>query len=197
MRRSGRWRSMMFLVLFGLAIGGGEAEGRVYMTQKQALATAFPSPQEVRRETLYLTAEQAKRVSVEAGVPMKRNIVPYYIGLLDGRPTGYAYFDTHLVRTLPETIMVHLAADARIVSIDILSFDEPEDYLPGGRWLRQFNGRRLNDELSLKRGIRGLTGATLSSRAITQAARRVLTLHRLFVAGAPKESPAVEGKSGS
>jgi hypothetical protein len=124
-------------------------------------------------------------VAALAGRPLERSVVPYYVGMLEGRITGYAYFDTHLVRTLPETIMIRLTPDGRIAAIEVLSFEEPEDYLPGERWLRQFDGRPLDDDLSLKGAIRGLTGATLSSRAVTAAARRVLAVHRLFVAGPP------------
>ena len=98
---------------------------------------------------------------------------------------GYAYFDTHLVRTLAETILVLLSPEGRIVRIDILSFEEPEDYLPPKRWLQQFPGRSDPDTLAAGGRIRSLTGATLSARAVTQAVRRVLALHRLFVAAAP------------
>ena len=171
------------------------ATGRVYMTREQALELAFAQPHEIERRTLYLSAEQAERAAVEAGSPLERRVVPYYVGRLEGRVTGYAYFDTHLVRTLPETILIRVAPDERIVAIDIVSFDEPEDYLPNSRWLKQFVDQRLVDDLSLKGKIRGLTGATLSSRSITQAARRVLALHRLFVA--PREKPEPVGETGA
>jgi len=167
---------------------------RVYLTQEQALALAFPAAAKVERRTLYLDADQAARAAREAGGPVETRVVPYYVGTVEGRPAGYAYFDTHLVRTLPETILVLLAADGRIRRIDILSFEEPEDYMPTERWLQQFPGRGPGDELSLKGGIHGLTGATLSARAITQAARRVTTLHRLFVAPPPPPSDAAPGR---
>ena len=169
-----------------LALAAGSAEARVYLTVPQALDAAFPPPTKVERRTLYLDEAQAGRAAEAAGVPVETRVVPYYVGSRDGRVSGHAYFDTHLVRTLPETILVLVAPDGRLSRIDIVSFDEPEDYLPSGRWLQQFPGRRL-DDLGARQGLRALTGATLSSRAVTQAARRVLALHRLFVA-APRES---------
>jgi hypothetical protein len=178
MTRAGR----VALPLALLALFTGRAEGRVFMTQQQAIALAFPPPQAVERRTLYLSAEQTRRAADVAGVPVESRVVVYYTGARDGRPTGYAYFDTHLVRTLPETVMILLAPDGRIARIDILSFEEPQDYLPPDRWLQQFPGRALDDELALQRGIRSITGASLSARAVTRAARRVLALHRLFVA---------------
>lgn len=183
MRGMGRW-GIGILVAVGLGGGAGQVAARVFITQEQALSRAFPAPQAAERRTLFLDARQAEQVEALAGSPLGRSVVPYYVGLLEGRVTGYAYFDTHLVRTLPETIVVSLSADGRITAIEILSFDEPEDYLPRQRWLRQFDGHRLDDDLSLKGAIRGLTGATLSSRSVTAATRRILAIHQLFVAGA-------------
>jgi hypothetical protein len=170
------------LLAAALAAATGAVSARVYLTQQQAIDLAFPPPHAVERRTLYLSDEQAKRAAERAGVPVESRVVPYYVGTLGGKVDGYAYFDTHLVRTLPETILILLAADARIRRIDIVSFDEPEDYRPSDRWLGQFPGRSFGDELDLQRGIRSLTGATLSARAVTEAARRVLALHLLYVA---------------
>jgi hypothetical protein len=179
-----------------LLLAAGSTEARVYMTQRQAIDRAFPPPHTVERRTLYLSEAQARRAATTAGVPVEVRVVPYYVGLLSGRPAGYAYFDTHLVRTLSETILILLSAEGRIIRIDILSFDEPEDYLPTPRWMEQFPGRSLDDDLSLNRGIRSLSGATLSARAITGAARRVLALHRLFVDPQSGSETAPRGNPG-
>jgi FMN-binding domain len=171
----------------------GVVQGRVFMTQEQALAAAFPPPAAVERRTLYLTETQAAQAARRAGVPVEVRVVPYYVGHRDQRIVGYAYFDTHLVRTLPETILVLVSPAGRIVRIDILSFDEPEDYMLSERWLQQFPEKHLDDDLSLQRGIRAMSGATLSARAVTAAARRVLALHDLFVAPAPAPHAAPSG----
>ena len=60
------------------------------------------------------------------------------------------------------------------------SFFEPQDYLPSRRWFGQFEGRDLDEGLRLKREIRTLSGATLSSRSATDAVRRALALHRVL-----------------
>lgn len=185
----------MFLIVPPvLLLATAQVSARVYMTVQQALDAAFPSPAKVERKILYLDDEQARRAAAQAGVPVEARVVPYYVGTSAGRVTGFAYFDTHLVRTLPETVLVLIGPDGALQRIDILSFDEPEDYLPGRRWLDQFPGREPED-LGTSRGIRALTGATLSARAITQAAKRVLVLHRLFVAPPSAKAPAPQTES--
>jgi FMN-binding domain len=177
-------RRLVRVLLLALLLPAGGASARVYMTVQQALDAAFPPPAKVERKTLYLDEEQVRRAGEAAGVPVETRVVPYTVGTSDGRVLGYAYFDTHMVRTLPETVLILVGPDSTIKRIDILSFDEPEDYLPPRRWLDQFPGRGTAD-LGQRQGIRALTGATLSSRAVTQAARRILALHRLFVAPPP------------
>ena len=171
----------MALGLFAAAVAVAPARARVEMTQDQALRLAFPPPIAIERRTLYLDDAQAKQAGDAAGVPIEARVVPYYVGRSDGVITGYAYFDTHLVRTLPEIIMIRVAPAGAIVAIDIVAFDEPQDYRVTTRWLDQFRGRNAAEAPRLPGAIRSLSGATLSARAVTDAARRVLALHRLFV----------------
>lgn len=178
------------LLVLALAGACGPAAARVYVTQEEALRLAFPEPQTRERHTLYLDDAQARKAAAEAGAPVEARVVPYYVGRSGGAVTGYAFFDTHLVRTLPETVMIRLTPAGAIAAIDILSFDEPEDYKVNPRWLEQFKGRRADETARLPSGIRAMTGATLSARAITDAARRVLALYHLFVEPPPASGPA-------
>ena len=159
------------------------AQARVYLSQEEALKVAFPSPARVERKTLFLDEKEAAAIEKEAGSKLPGRVFPYYVGRVEGKVTGYAYFDTHLVRTLPETLMVLLSPDGKIRRVEPLSFSEPEDYLPPEAWLGQFQGKGLDGELRVRRGIRNLTGASLTAGAITAACRRVLALHHQAVRG--------------
>jgi hypothetical protein len=152
-------------------------EAKVFLSQAEALALAFGDAARAERRTAYLTDGQVERIRDSAGSEPTSRVVVYYVGGGDPERPVTAFFDTHLVRTLPETVMIVVDAGGEVRRVDILSFDEPEDYLPGRRWLDQFDGRVLDDELSTRRGIRAVTGATLSSRAITGTVRRALALH--------------------
>jgi hypothetical protein len=154
------------------------AHARVFLTQQQALAAAFPGAK-VTREVVYLTPEQLAAAKKESGLDFTDRMIVRYAS-----PTGYAYFDTHRVRTLAETVMIVVTPDGRIDRVEILSFDEPPDYLPKPRWIEQFRGRKLDADLSLKRAIRPVSGASLSGRAITNASRKILALHRAIGASA-------------
>ena len=160
-------------------------DAKVFLSQEEALKLAFPAAT-VERKTAFLTTEQqreAQRLSGDDALPSA--LVVYYVATKDGRGLGTAFFDTHIVRTMPETIMVVVDTAGSAQRIEVLSFQEPEEYLPRPHWYEQFQGKPLNDELSMKRGIRPVTGATLTARATTEAARRALALHRVIQRAAP------------
>lgn len=156
------------------------AQARVFMTQQQALASAFPSGSRIERQTFFLHPHEVTAARKESGVDFGDKMIVRYTASVDGRVAGHAYFDTHMVRTLPETVMIIVTPDAKVSRVELLSFDEPPDYQPKPRWIDQLRGRKLDDELSLKRAIRPMTGATLSGRAIVNASRKVLALHRIL-----------------
>ncbi|HEY0159410.1 MAG TPA: FMN-binding protein [Thermoanaerobaculia bacterium] len=168
-------------MLIAIAIFASAAQARVFMTQQQALAGAFPAGTKITRQALFLSPEQAATAQRESGIDFKDRMIVRYAGSNPaGAVIGHAYFDTHMVRTLPETVMVVVDAANRVDKIEILSFDEPPDYLPKQRWMEQFDGRKLDDDLSLKRKIRPISGASLTARAIVNASRKVLALHRVL-----------------
>jgi len=90
--------------------------------------------------------------------------------------------DVHVVRTQPEAVLVVLGPDGMVASTILLAFGEPLDYLPPGRWLRQFDRKTLSPDLALGQGIAAITGATLSAYGITDSVRRALAVYQVMLA---------------
>ncbi|HYM61563.1 MAG TPA: FMN-binding protein [Thermoanaerobaculia bacterium] len=167
------------------------AEARVFMTQREALAAAFPASAKIVRQTFFLTPEQISAAKSESGVDFSDQLLIRYAATSGDKTLGYAYFDTHRVRTLPESVMIAVTADGRIDRVEILSFDEPSDYFPKRRWIDQLLGRKLDGDLSLNRAIRPISGASLTGRAIVNASRKVLALHHALGNAAPRSAEVV------
>ena len=83
---------------------------------------------------------------------------------------------------VPETLMIVVDPRGSVVKAEVLSFDEPPEYLPKPRWFDLFRARRLDSDLAAGKGIPVVTGATLTSRAVAAAVRRALALHAVLVA---------------
>ena len=114
------------LVILGITPAGIRAQGVV--TQQAALEMAVPNASWDRR-TAYLSeadlAEIAALASTDADVDDP--VVTYYVAYHDGRPVSVVYFDAHLVRTLPEVIMVVVRPDGRVRRVEVLKFLEPPE----------------------------------------------------------------------
>jgi len=181
MRRFIKQRLAWWSALATLAVSP-PAAAKVFLTPEEALGLAFPGCS-IERRTVYLTAAQQEQASKLAGQQVTQALAYPYSATCDGKPGGSAYFDVHRVRTLPQTIMVVVATDGSVRRVEVLAFNEPEDYLPKAAWYGQFAGKKLSGELQLKKAIRPIAGATLTARATTEAVRRVLAIHEAIGAG--------------
>lgn len=186
------WLLLAAAVVLAVAVPG-VGRAKVFLTVEDALALAFPDC-EIERRTVFLSDEQLQRARELVGEEIEGALAHPYEATCAGEYAGTAYFDTHRVRTLPETLMVVIDPEEQVRRIEILAFREPEEYIPREIWYEQFSDRELSPELDLKRDIRGVTGATLTARATTEAVRRVLALHKVIRAAATlsEEQPAGE-----
>ena len=175
-----------------LGLGPGAVSAAVLVSREEALALAFPAPAAVERRVAWLDEAQLAEARRRAGegVEISSGHVPHYVATRDGAIVGTGYFDTHRVRTAPETAFIVVSPDGRIERLEVIAFDEPEEYRARPAWLDQFDDRALDDELALRRAIRPMTGASLTARALTHAARRILALHAVIATAAPPPASA-------
>ncbi len=131
------------------------------------------------RETFLLNEAEQEACAASAGQKSIGALVTRYVVRDEASIAGYAYLDKHRVRTMPQTLMVALDADGVLVGIRVLAFHEPAEYMAREGWMEQFRGKTVDEEIRLKKNIDGITGATLTSRAVTQCARRVLAVHQI------------------
>ena len=188
------------LAFIPLAPSLDRASGKVLLTLDEALELAFPKL-EVTRSTEFLSKEQVERVKRLSGYPaISRIVYPYKATRLDPETgeevlVGTAYFETHRVRSLKETMMFVVSPEGVLTRAEVLAFYEPSDYMPNERFYAQFRGKRLNDDLRPNRGIKTVTGCTLTVNASTSAARRILAIHQIL--GESKPEPEEGDAEGS
>jgi len=174
------WCSSLALCL-ALALAAVPARATVYATQDAALHDAFPDADAIEAKSYVLDDAQAARVQALAETPLDRKLWTIHTARRAGETLGYAVLDMRTVRTLPEALLVVLTPDGAVRSLRILAFHEPAEYQPSPRWLALFEGRRLDGELRLKRGIQQIAGATLSSQSVTRAVRTALALYQVLI----------------
>lgn len=164
-----------------LGAGAAPAAAKVLMSQKEALAWAFPDAERVDAQSFVLTDDQARRVEELSRAKLESKLVRLFTATKGGAVLGYAFIDQHIVRTLPEAFLVVLGPDGSVRRLRVLAFYEPSEYMPPERWLTQFEGKDAAAPLRLQRDVHGIAGSTLSSQAVTGGVRRALGLYQILV----------------
>ena len=131
--------------------------------------------------TFFLTDEQKTQIEELGKAPLESKLVVVHVGQKDGAPMGYAFIDSQVVRTLPETMLIVVSPAGSVAKMLLLAFNEPPEYEASARWMEQFSGRTLGPELRVERDIHGIAGSTLTSHAVTSAVRRSLALFQVLI----------------
>lgn len=147
-------------------------------TQSEALALIFPGAKLARREH-FLSAVQMAQVKQLAGTELRNPFTVEYVATREGHVLGYAFFDSHPVRTQLETAMVAVSPEGAVLRVEVIVFHEPQEYRAPAVWTKQLEGKTLKPSLSLKGDIHPLSGASLTAQALTDATRRSLALFQI------------------
>ena len=164
-----------------LAAGAASAQSGV-VSREEALSEVFPGAA-IDADRVYLTDAQADRIADLARGDLVTKIIARYVATEGGAVVGRAYVDTHVVRTKRASLLISLEADGRVRRIDVTAFLEPQEYIPSERWRNQYLEKPLDDDLAIQRAIRPIAGATLTTRSVNEAVRRILALDRVLQAG--------------
>ena len=153
-----------------------------------ALQKAFPGCV-VERVTCSLDDAARKRVGkLGAQKAFRKKTTFAYIARKDGAIVGTGFFDSHVVRTKRETLLIAVDPSGRVQRVDTVAFHEPPEYVAQDSFYSSLEGRGQGRPLQLGRGLDGTTGATLTCRAVADASRRALALHEVLGAKAGRRT---------
>jgi Na+-translocating ferredoxin:NAD+ oxidoreductase RnfG subunit len=175
------------LLVLAFLISTSSSYAKTLERAEDAIARLFPRAS-FEEKTILLSAEERQAAGDLLGTPVEQALVSYFrVQTEDGRSVS-AYLDAHRVRTLPETLMLSVTQDGTIISVDVLAFREPQDYMPRRAWYAQFATKPFSPKLQLNRDIQGITGATLTGRATVNATRKMLCVHNVLQRRKPDSS---------
>ncbi|RMG57832.1 MAG: FMN-binding protein [Gammaproteobacteria bacterium] len=167
------------LVLVVLLLAALPAAASVYQTREDFLAEVFDGKPPPAR-SLWLRGALKQEVTSVLGHPYGRLRVRYWER--DGRR---AWVLEEIGKERPITFGV-VTRDGRIENIRVLAFRESRGWeIRHPFFTRQFFGARLDEKQRLDRQIDGISGATLSVRAMKKVARLALLLDHHVASSAP------------
>jgi Na+-translocating ferredoxin:NAD+ oxidoreductase RnfG subunit len=163
-------RSRLILLPLTL-LAPAAAQATTYLSTEQAQALMFPGAA-LTPDFRKLTDAQAAAIRKDSGVDVLSRVVEAW------RAPGGGWFILDRVVGKHEFITFALGLDAAgaVKDVEILDYRESYgDQVRGRAWRAQFLGKRHGAPLMLGRDIQTISGATLSSRHVTDGVRRLLS----------------------
>jgi Na+-translocating ferredoxin:NAD+ oxidoreductase RnfG subunit len=152
----------------------------IFYSKSEAMVLAFGEGAEIENVSLFPDDQQKATIEKEAKAKLDSGLFTFYVGKQQGKLLGYASIETITVRTKPETLMVVLSPEGDLRNVHTLAFHEPPEYQPPESWFAQLNGKPLV-EMDFNKGIQGVAGATLSTRAAVNSVRKVMSVYRTML----------------
>ena len=154
--------------------GGGKRDEAIARKEAETLRQAIPEATRFESSDLLLDDELLRRIEQRAKVKVKERMVTFYTAWKGDKIIGYVVIHSHVVRTKNETFALAFHPDGRIRQIQVVSFLEPQEYLPTDKWLAQFQGKGVDQHLAVGDDILPISGATMSARGVAQESRWIL-----------------------
>jgi Na+-translocating ferredoxin:NAD+ oxidoreductase RnfG subunit len=169
---------LFWLTVAPVALYSTATPAAVYMTVEQAQALMFPGVT-LTQQFRTLSADQVSAIERDSDVPV------HHESLQSWRAPDGGWFIADEVLGKHEFIPIALSLDADGAVTDIEILEYRESYGDGVRdpaWRAQFTGKRHGAALKLEGDIKNISGATLSSKHITDGVRRLLSTYALVLA---------------
>lgn len=124
---------------------------------------------------------------VQAGLNNKMPVRPEYE--IFTSKTGAVVMEEQMGKWGPIKMAILIdAATKKILSIGYISMSEKRGAgIKQQVFVKQFAGKSAADGIEIGKDIRGITGATISSKAVAIAAKRALIIYQAFTAGKAKK----------
>ena len=169
---------LLLLPLASVLAHPAAAHATVYLSTEQAQALMFPGAS-LTPDFRTLTDAQAAAIHKDSGVDfLGRDLKAW-------RASTGGWFILDRVVGKHEFITFALALDVSgaVKDIEILDYRESYgDQVRGAGWRAQFTGKRRGAVLKLGQDIKNISGATLSSKHVTDGVKRLLSAYAIVLA---------------
>jgi Na+-translocating ferredoxin:NAD+ oxidoreductase RnfG subunit len=156
-----------------------------YLTIAQAQTLLFPAAKGSVEQTLKLDANQRDAIKAASGLRQRWDEQKAWRAERDGTLLGWMLVDEVIGKHEFITYAAAISPDGHVIGVEILSYRETH----GGQvrepgWRRHFVGKTLADRFKLDEDVPNISGATLSCRNVTDGVKRLLAIHKLYLAKA-------------
>lgn len=202
------WRSVLVPVLAALLTGGLSAasSAMTLLTEEEALKEMFPDADTVVSEMKILDPAEVDALNDRIGGRLvlyqkgskseklaEKDDYTFYFGIKDGKKTGVAVMDTQPGKWGPVQFIIALDMEGKVKDLAVMMYVEKRGRPIARRsFLGQFIGKCSEDKITVRKDIKGVSGATISSRCAAFTVRKIIALYENIYLNAGQTS-AEEG----
>jgi Na+-translocating ferredoxin:NAD+ oxidoreductase RnfG subunit len=155
-----------------------------YLTVEQAQKLCFTNATQFVAADVTLTRAQMKAIENDSGVRVRLSKQKVWRAVRQDQFLGWFIQDEVLGKHEYIQWGLALNRDGSVRQIEILDYRETYGYqIRDAKWRAQFYGKSHGARLKLDDDIKNISGATLSSRHITDGVKRLLSFYELVLKG--------------
>lgn len=178
-------------LLFILGFISNSLNAKTMLTQEKALKEMFPDADQIVSETVVPTVAELEEIKSRLGGQLvhyqkgsesenveEKTEFTFYYGMKDGKKTGVAVIEEQPGKWGPVLyiILVDLT-DAKVKNLAVMSYREKRGRPIARRsFLKQFINKGSEDPIKVRKDIRAISGATISSDATCFAVKKVVVV---------------------
>jgi len=157
-------------------------QAKVLLSPVDAMRENYSKDATISKQNILLSNTRFKKIQKLAKTKLNTKIYRIYSAKQGTKIVGYGILINKKVRSKNAVIM-YLISKNRLLGIEIIAFNEPQEYLPTKDWTSQFKDIKTDKMLYLSRDIPTITGATLSARSVTDASRIAFAIYHELLKG--------------
>jgi Na+-translocating ferredoxin:NAD+ oxidoreductase RnfG subunit len=169
-----RWLTPAAIVLTSAA----STYATTYLSVAEAQRICFPGADQFVPHHVVFTPEQIKAIEATSGEKVLTRGQQVWKAVQSGKLQGYFVVDYVIGKHLAIDYAIALSAAGQVRQLEILTYRESYgNEIRSPDWRKQFVGKTSHSPLALNDDIRNISGATLSSRHVTEGVKRVLATY--------------------
>jgi len=150
---------------------------QAYLREADAARAIFPDGTASVRKTLDLSDAEIAVISKALGRRIEMRSYPYLEVRTEKGLAGIILMFDVIGESQPITFAIGVTVDGALQDVQVMVYREPQgEAIHEKRFRKQFVGKRSKDPITLDKDIDAISGATISSRSATFAARKGLLL---------------------
>lgn len=177
-------------LFFSVAFWGVSHAVRI-LDREEALERVFGSDVKITVETKQLNGNKLSIVKKRLGGKLvhfqkgsksaqvnSANKVDFYVVTKDGKKLGVAVIDVEPGKWGPVEFIIGLNGSGVVKRVEVMAYKEKRGRPIARRnFMRQYEGKTSKDPIRIREDIRGISGATISSRSASFAVRKAIVLY--------------------